>query len=97
MVFAGMAFADGGFHETGEGWEDVDGWVDTFVVELTVDEDLTFGDIASKIRNGMCNICKGKSASSEKETLPAIPSLGIVRIGIWVIDPLRPSTRPARS
>ena len=32
MISAGMAFADGGFHETGEGWEDVDGRVDTFVV-----------------------------------------------------------------
>lgn len=46
MVFARVAFADGGFHETGEGGEDVDGWVDAFVVELTVDEDLAFGNVA---------------------------------------------------
>ncbi len=26
-----------------------------------------------------------------------IPSLGMVRMGICVMDPLRPSTRPARS
>lgn len=30
-------------------------------------------------------------------SLWSIPSLGIVRIGICVIEPLRPSTRPARS
>ena len=46
MVFTGVAFADGGFHEAGEGGEDVDGGIDTFVVELAVDVDLAFGDIA---------------------------------------------------
>ena len=46
MVFARVSFADGGFHEAGEGWEDVDGRVDAFVVELAVDKDLTFGDVA---------------------------------------------------
>ena len=46
MIFSGMAFADGGFHKTGERWEDIDGWVDTFVVELAVDEDLAFSDVA---------------------------------------------------
>ena len=97
MVFAGVAFADGGFHETGEGWEDVDGGVDTFVVKLTVDEDLAFSNIACKVGDRMRDIFKGKSACSGNEMRRAIPSLGIVRIGIWVIDPLRPSTRPARS
>ena len=66
-------------------------------MELTVDEDLAFSNVTCKIGNRMCDIYKRKSACSEKETLPAIPSLGIVRMGIWVIDPLRPSTRPARS
>lgn len=46
MVFAGAAFADGGFHEAGEGGEDVDGRVDAAVVEGTVDVDLAFGDVA---------------------------------------------------
>ena len=92
-----MALADGRFHKTGEGGEDVDRWVDTFIMELTVDEDLAFCDVASKIGNRMGDICRQKSASCEKEALSAIPSLGIVKIGIWVIDPLRPSTRPARS
>lgn len=46
MVLAGVAFADGGFHEAGERGEDVDGGIDAFVVELAVDVDLAFGDIA---------------------------------------------------
>lgn len=46
MVFAGVAFADGGFHKAGEGGEDVDGRVDAFVVKLAVDEDLAFGNVA---------------------------------------------------
>ena len=46
MVFAGVAFADGGFHQAGEGGEDVDGRVDALVVELPVNEYLAFGDVA---------------------------------------------------
>ena len=46
MIFSGMAFADSGFHETGEGWEDIDGWVYAFVVELAIDVDLAFSDVA---------------------------------------------------
>ena len=46
VVGAGVAFADGGFHQAGEGGEDVDGGVDALVVELAVDEDLAFGDVA---------------------------------------------------
>ena len=57
MVFAGMAFSDGGFHEAGEGGEDVDGWVDAFVIELAVDEDLAFGYVACEVGNGMGDVC----------------------------------------
>ena len=46
MVFTGVAFADGGFHKAGKGGEDVDGGIYAFVVELAVDVDLAFGDIA---------------------------------------------------
>ena len=56
MVFAGVAFADGGFHEPGEGGKHVDGGVDALVVELTVDEDLAFGDVARKIGDGMGDV-----------------------------------------
>ena len=56
MVFAGVAFADGGFHKAREGGEDVDGGIDAFVVELAVDVDLAFGDIACQIGDGMGDI-----------------------------------------
>jgi hypothetical protein len=46
VVFAGAALADGGFHETGKGRENVDGWVDALVGEAAVDEDLALGDVA---------------------------------------------------
>ena len=57
MVFAGVAFADGGFHEPGQRGEDVDGRVDAFVVELAVDEDLAFGDVAGEIGDGVGDVC----------------------------------------
>ena len=56
MVFAGVAFSNGGFHKARERWEHVDGRIDTFVVELTVDEDLTFRDVAREIRDGMGDV-----------------------------------------
>jgi hypothetical protein len=56
VVLAGAALADGGFHEAGEGGEDVDGRVDAFVVEGAVDEDLAFGDVAREIGDGVGNV-----------------------------------------
>ena len=56
VVFARVAFADGGFHEPGEGGEDVDGGVDAFVVQLAVDEDLAFGDVACEIGDGVGDV-----------------------------------------
>lgn len=64
MIFACVAFTDGGFHKTREGWQDIDGRIDTFVVELAVNENLTFSDVACKIRNRMCNIYNRRSACS---------------------------------
>lgn len=54
MVFS--VLLDGLLHQTREGREDVDGWVDLFVVQLTVDEDLSFCDVASEIGNGMRDV-----------------------------------------
>ena len=47
---------NGFLHETGERGEDVDRRVDLLVVELPVDEDLSFGDVACQIGNGMGDI-----------------------------------------
>jgi hypothetical protein len=60
VVLARMAFADGRLHQSGEGWENVDGRIDTLVVERTVDEDLTLGDVSSEIGNGVSNVCRDK-------------------------------------
>ena len=57
MVLARVALADGGLHETGERGQDVDGRVDTLVVELTVDKDLALGNVASQIGDGVGDIC----------------------------------------
>lgn len=46
MVFSRMAFADCGFHQTRQRGEDVDGWVDALVVQLTVNEYLALGDVS---------------------------------------------------
>ena len=87
VVLARVAFADGRLHQSGEGREDVDGRVDTLVVERTVDEDLTLGNVSSKIGNGVSNVCREK-ARQRSHNLKAssaeryIPSLGIVKMGI---------------
>lgn len=56
MIFPCKALADGTLHQTGQRREDVDWRVDLPVMELTVDEDLAFRNVASQIRNGMCDI-----------------------------------------
>lgn len=61
VVLARAALADGGFHEAREGGEDVDGWVDAFVGEAAVDEDLAFGDVACQVGNGVRDVCVGVS------------------------------------
>ena len=101
MVFAGVPFADGGFHEAREGREDIDWGVYTFVVELAIDEDLAFGDVAREVGDGVGDVYVFVMLVGFLERRGGgwvhIPSLGMVRMGIWVMDPLRPSTRPARS
>ena len=67
-------------------------------MQLTVDKDLALGNVASKIGNGMGDICiDAVRWAWGVERHEVLPSLGIVRIGICVIEPLRPCTRPARS
>lgn len=56
MVFARVALADGGLHETRERGEDVDGRVDALVVQLAVDEDLALGDVAGQIGDGVGDV-----------------------------------------
>lgn len=78
---------NGLLHETGKRGQDVDGWIDLFVVELPIDEDLPFCDVSSQIGNGVSDVV----------VLNETSCTGIERIGIWVIEPLRPCTLPALS
>lgn len=84
MIFSSEAFADGGFHETGEGGEHVDGWVDALVVKLSVDEDLALGDVACQVGNWMGDIYTATMSTCARlaQVFGDVPSLGIVRIGI---------------
>lgn len=56
MIFTSTAGADGRFHQTGERGQDVDWRVDTLVVQLTIDEDLSLRDVASQIGDGVGDI-----------------------------------------
>jgi hypothetical protein len=56
VILACVALADGRLHETRERGEDVDGRVDTLVVELTVNEDLALGNITSQIGNRVSDV-----------------------------------------
>lgn len=63
---------DGLLHEAGEGGEDVDGRVDLFVVELSVDEDLSLSDVSGEVGNGVGYIV----------VLAKLACTGIDRMGI---------------
>jgi hypothetical protein len=49
VVFARHAFSNGGFHQPGERWENVDRWVYLSVMQLTVHKDLSFRDISRQV------------------------------------------------
>jgi hypothetical protein len=43
-------------HETGEGRKHIDWWVDLAIVQVSVNEDLTFSNVPGQIWDGMGNI-----------------------------------------
>jgi hypothetical protein len=57
VVDAGTLCANGRLHETGQGGKYVDGWVDAFVVQLAIDENLALGDVACQVGNRMGDVC----------------------------------------
>ena len=57
MVPACHAITNGRLHQTGEGGQDVDGRVNLPVVQLSVHVDLSLGDVASEIGNGVSDVC----------------------------------------
>lgn len=58
-----------------------------FVMELSVDENLSLCDVSSEIGDGMRDVI----------VLSGIEVTGMERMGIWVIDPFLPCTLPALS
>ena len=56
MIDSGHTFADSRLHQSGEGRKHVDWRVDLSVVKVSVDEDLSFGDITGQIWDRMGDI-----------------------------------------
>ena len=56
MVLSRHSFSNGRFHETRKGRKHIDGWIDVPVVQLTIDVDLSFGNVASQIGDRMGDI-----------------------------------------
>jgi hypothetical protein len=61
VIFSGQLVAivfntNGRLHESGEGWEHINWWVDLFVVQVSVNENLTLSDISGQIWDWMGDI-----------------------------------------
>ena len=56
MYLARELLADGALHQPRERRQDVDGRVYLPVVQLSVDEDLAFGDVARQVRDRVGDI-----------------------------------------
>jgi len=59
VILAGASLTNSGLHQTRERWQDVDGRVDTSVVQLTINKDLALGNITRQVRNRVSNIVVG--------------------------------------
>ena len=51
-----MTLTDSRFHETRKRWKHINRRVDTLVVQLPINENLAFGDVACKIWDRVCNV-----------------------------------------
>ena len=56
MILPGHSLPNGRLHQSGERGQNVDWGIDLSVVELTVDVDLTLGDVAGQIRDGVSDV-----------------------------------------
>lgn len=61
------------YHETGEGREHVDGWVDLPVLQLPVHVHLALCDVACQVRNGMCDVIIGHGQDGQLGDGPLSP------------------------
>ena len=56
MILACHSLANSRLHQSRQGGKNIDGRIDLTIVELPVNVDLSFGDIASQIRNRMSDV-----------------------------------------
>lgn len=86
VILPGKLLSDSTLHQSRQRGQNVDRRVDLPVVELTVDKDLTLGNVSSQIGDGVGDVCgyKGKDTPFESigGSLRHSPSLGMVKMGI---------------
>src|SRR5712691_2989477 len=59
MIFSRPALANSLFHQSREGWCRVDGRIDSFSMQSSIDVDLALSDVASEVWDRMCNVVSG--------------------------------------
>ena len=85
MIPASHSFSNGRLHQSRQRRQHVDWRVDLSIVKLPVHIDLSLGDVASQVRDGMGDIWEEEEEVGGLDELPFItssPSLGMDKIGI---------------
>ena len=62
------------YHETGEGWKDIDGWVNLPVLQLPVHIHLALCNVACQVGNRMCDVVIGHGQNGKLSDGP-LPTL----------------------
>mmetsp|Transcript_13236 Transcript_13236/g.27456 ORF Transcript_13236/g.27456 Transcript_13236/m.27456 type:complete len:441 (-) Transcript_13236:62-1384(-) len=65
MIGTSHAFTNGGLHETGQGGQDVNGREDPLGMQLTIQINLSFGNVSRQIGNGMGNVIIGHGQNGQ--------------------------------
>ena len=61
MVRPGEALADAVLHQAGQRGQDVDGGIDTGLVHIPVQHNLSLGDVAGQVGDGVSDVVVGHS------------------------------------
>jgi hypothetical protein len=56
VILSGQFLSDRTLHESREGWEDIDGWINLSIVQVPVNNDLPLRNVACQIWNRMSNV-----------------------------------------
>ena len=65
MVFSGVAFTDAVLHQTGQGGQHVDRWINSLTVKLAVQYNLAFGNISGQVGDWMGDIVVGHGQNGD--------------------------------